>query len=67
MNARLASLQRLIEEGGAISDYPPNPYERVLVHFEAFTCICYMDELGVWRGRYDDQPITPRAIAWQPV
>lgn len=64
---RRASLRALVERGTAISDYPPEPFVPVLAHFEAFSCMAYLDDKGVWRSRFDNQPVAGRLVAWEQV
>jgi len=61
------NLKGLLEQNGLIVDFLPDPYVPVVVHCERYSCMGYLDEKGIWRGRFNDHPLSSRVIAWEPL
>lgn len=57
----------LTEGSSVVVDYLPDPFVPVMVHCERYSCMGYVDERGIWRGRFNDRPLNSRVIAWEPL
>ena len=64
---RLRQLGELVGSGQCKVDYLPEAYTPVLIHCEGFSCVAYLDETGLWRGRYTNELISGRVIAWEEI
>ncbi|MFN7139810.1 MAG: hypothetical protein ACK4UN_10765 [Limisphaerales bacterium] len=60
-------MRGLSENSHVIVDFLPEPFVPVMVHAESYTCLGYLDERGIWRGRFGDRPLTSRVVAWEPL
>ncbi len=67
MNESKWNFRGLTEQSRVIVDYLPAPFVPVVAHCERYSCMGYLDERRIWRGRFNDRPLNSRVIAWEPV
>jgi hypothetical protein len=67
ITARRRSLKEATMTGAIIVDFLPDSRRNVIIHCEDYSCLAYLDELGIWRHGPDNKPIEGRVMGWVPL
>lgn len=58
-------LRRIV--GTGVVDYLPDPLVAVIVHTAKYSIQAYLDERGIWRSQFTNEPINGKVLSWEKI